>query len=80
MFSLPTFFLSIASDRRVRTWESVGKATRHEATFDMRPVAAGSYVVQAEAEGRVFTEDLRHGATEFFVPPLPRVKKNFYAN
>ncbi|WP_298361886.1 T9SS type A sorting domain-containing protein [Runella sp.] len=47
-----------ASGRRVRTWESAGKATRHEATMDMRSVAAGSYLVQAEAEGRVFTEKL----------------------
>lgn len=47
-----------ASGRRVRTWESGGKAIRHEVLLDMRSVAAGSYVVQAEAEGQVFTEKL----------------------
>ena len=47
-----------ASGRRVRTWESAGKAIRHEVMLDMRSVAAGSYVVQAEAEGQVFTEKL----------------------
>lgn len=47
-----------ASGRRVRTWESAGKANRHEVMLDMRSVAAGSYVVQAEAEGQVFTEKL----------------------
>lgn len=47
-----------ASGRRVRTWESGGKATRHEVMLDMRSVAAGNYVVQAEAEGQVFTEKL----------------------
>jgi hypothetical protein len=47
-----------ASGKRVRTWESAGKATRHEVMLDMRSVAAGSYVVQAEADGQVFTEKL----------------------
>ncbi|HAK77424.1 MAG TPA: hypothetical protein DCM71_11055 [Runella sp.] len=47
-----------ASGKRVRTWESGGKATRHEVMLDMRSVAAGNYVVQAEAEGQVFTEKL----------------------
>ena len=47
-----------ASGKRVRTWESAGKATRHEVVLDMRSAAAGSYVVQAEAEGQVFTEKL----------------------
>lgn len=47
-----------ASGKRVRTWESGAKATRHEVMLDMRSVAAGNYVVQAEAEGQVFTEKL----------------------
>ena len=36
----------------------VGRHTRHEVMLDIRSAAAGSYVVQAEAEGQVFTEKL----------------------
>jgi hypothetical protein len=47
-----------ASGKRVRTWESIGKAARHEVVLDMRSAAAGRYIVQVEAEGQVFTEKL----------------------
>ncbi|HAK78754.1 MAG TPA: hypothetical protein DCM71_18050 [Runella sp.] len=51
-------YLTDASGKRVRAWESAGKAARHEVVFEIRLLTAGSYMLQAEADGQVFVQKL----------------------
>ncbi len=51
-------YITDATGKRLRAWESTNKTVHHEVVLEMRSVVAGSYVVQAEAEGQVFLQKL----------------------